>query len=66
MTRIKIEGMTCGHCTGAVEKALARVPGVAAVLSVSLEDGEAQIEGEAAPEQLIAAIEEEGFTAHIA
>lgn len=66
MIHIKIEGMTCGHCTGAVEKALARVPGVTTVISVNLENGEAQIEGEAAPEQLIAAIEEEGFTAHIA
>ncbi|HFQ91297.1 MAG TPA: heavy-metal-associated domain-containing protein [Chromatiales bacterium] len=66
MTRIKIEGMSCGHCTGAVEKALAAVPGVTAVIGVSLENGEAQIEGDASPEQLIAAIEEEGFTARIA
>ena len=25
---IKIEGMTCGHCTASVEKALRAVPGV--------------------------------------
>ena len=66
MIRIKIEGMTCGHCTGAVEKALSKVPGVTAVTRVSLESGEAQIEGDAAPEQLIAAIEEEGFGARLA
>lgn len=66
MICIKIEGMTCGHCTSAVEKALARVPGVTAVIRVSLENGEAQIEGEASPDQLIAAIEEEGFTARLA
>lgn len=25
---LKIEGMTCGHCKGAVEKVLLKVPGV--------------------------------------
>ncbi len=25
---LKIEGMTCGHCTASVEKALSAVPGV--------------------------------------
>ncbi len=27
---LKIEGMTCGHCTASVEKALLGVPGVSA------------------------------------
>jgi copper chaperone CopZ len=40
MTTIKIKGMRCGHCTGAVTKALAEIPGIGNV-SVNLEKGEA-------------------------
>ena len=39
---IHIEGMHCGHCTGAVEKALRALPGVEAV-EVSLEKNEARV-----------------------
>ena len=31
-TIIKIEGMSCGHCTAAVEAALKAVPGVQSVV----------------------------------
>ena len=39
---IHIEGMHCGHCTAAVEKALRALPGVEAV-EVSLEKNEARV-----------------------
>ena len=38
---MKIEGMSCGHCTARVEKALNAIPGVSA--SVSLEDKSATV-----------------------
>ncbi len=67
-TRLKIDGMTCGHCVQAVEKALHNQPGVRSA-TVHLESGAAEVEYEetaVAPEQLIAAVEEEGYTAAIA
>lgn len=64
--RINIEGMTCGHCVKAVEKALAAVPGVSAVKEVSLERAEAVLEGRPDPQAVVAAIEEEGYQARVA
>ncbi len=40
MARIKIEGMSCGHCVKAVTDALNNLPGVSSV-QVSLEHGQA-------------------------
>ena len=39
---IHIEGMHCGHCTAAVEKALKALPGVEAV-EMSLEKNQARV-----------------------
>ena len=44
MIRLKVEGMTCGHCEKAVEKALAAVPGVQRVVGVSREEQQAVVE----------------------
>ncbi|WP_437598510.1 CopZ family metallochaperone [Sorangium sp. So ce590] len=63
MRRLAIEGMTCGHCVQAVSKALAKVPGVTRVSEVSLERGEAVVEGSAAAEALLAAVREAGYEA---
>lgn len=35
---LKVEGMTCGHCTSAVEKAVQALPGVS-VAHVHLDEG---------------------------
>ena len=59
--QIKIEGMTCGHCTAAVEKALSGVPGVEKVIDVSLETGIATIEGTVAVEALVTAVKNAGY-----
>ncbi len=59
--QIKIEGMTCGHCTAAVEKALSSVPGVEKVVDVSLETGIATIEGAVAAESLSTAVKDAGY-----
>ena len=61
MIELKIEGMSCDHCVRAVTKALTKVPGVTRVVEVSLERGEAIVDGEAAFEQLAAAVREEGY-----
>ncbi len=60
-TKLKIEGMSCGHCVAAVQRALAAVPGVEEVLEVSLERGEARLRGAAPLERLRAAVEAEGY-----
>lgn len=62
--RLKITGMTCGHCVHAVTEALNEVPGVAAA-KVTLQPGLAEVEGKANPTALIAAIEEAGYQAKI-
>lgn len=63
MTKLKIEGMTCGHCVATVEKTLSKVPGVERVREVNLERGEAVVEGEVSVDALIAALKDEGYTA---
>lgn len=61
MKKINIEGMSCNHCTGAVEKVLKRLEGVT-VDHVSLEDKAAYVEGELDEQMVKQVIEEEGFT----
>jgi copper chaperone CopZ len=66
--RLKVEGMTCGHCVQAVEKALTNQDGVRSA-TVHLDGGAAEVEyeeGIASPEQMVAAVEAEGYTADIA
>ncbi len=58
---IDIEGMSCGHCTAAVERALKAVPGVERV-EVTLEPGQARVEGTGLDAQALAnAVREEGY-----
>lgn len=63
MIKLKVTGMTCGHCEGAVRKALATVPGVATVVTVDRTRELVEIEGTAEVSALVAAIVEEGYTA---
>ncbi len=65
MTKLKIDGMSCEHCVRAVSGALEGVPGVETVLEVSLDRGEALLEGNATTAALIAAVEEEGYRAEV-
>lgn len=58
---MKISGMSCGHCVGAVKRALEAVPGVA-VENVAI--GSAVVEYDAAvvdASRITAAVEEEGY-----
>ncbi len=65
MLKLKIQGMTCGHCVRSVTGALEAVPGVTKVVEVSLKTGEAVVEGDPAPEAAVAAVEEEGYSAEV-
>jgi copper chaperone len=62
MTELKIDGMTCGHCTAAVKKALERVAGVESA-EVDLAAGRARIAGNADAALLVAAVQDEGYQA---
>lgn len=66
MLKLKVDGMNCGHCVKAVTEALSGVAGVKKVVEVSLEKGEAVIDGSADARALIAAVEERGFEARVA
>ena len=63
MTRIKVVGMSCGHCEQAVQDALSAVAGVNAVLYVDREREEAAVEGAAEMDQLIQCIQSAGYEA---
>jgi Cu+-exporting ATPase len=58
---LRITGMTCGGCAGAVAAALRAVPGAAAV-RVDLPTGQAQVEADPALRPVLAAaVERAGF-----
>lgn len=67
MTKIELDitGMTCGHCQTGVTKALKNVPGVTDA-QVDLGTGKAVVQGQAEPQQLVAAVVEEGYGAQVA
>ena len=58
---LTIEGMSCQHCVGRVEKALNDLDGVKA--TVTLEPGEAKVEGANLSEDVLKkAVEDAGYT----
>ncbi|MCF6186308.1 MAG: cation transporter [Desulfobulbaceae bacterium] len=61
MTTIKVEGMKCQHCVGNTKKALEELVGISNV-NVDLEKGEVSFDGEAAMEDIKAAVAAKGFT----
>jgi copper chaperone CopZ len=60
MATVPVAGMSCSGCVESVARALRRVPGVREV-HVSLERGEAEVEGEAPREDLVRAVEAAGY-----
>jgi copper chaperone CopZ len=63
-TKIKVTGMTCMHCVGAVTKALENIPGVEKA-EVSLQPGQATVTGNVEIGSLLEAIKEEGYEAQV-
>ena len=64
MTTLSVPDMTCGHCKASVEAALATVPGVARV-AVDLTAHRVDVEGAAAPEAMVQALDAIGFPAAV-
>ncbi len=62
---LEISGMTCRHCSAAVQKALLTVPGVTGA-EVTIDPPMAVVSVEGAPppaSELVRAVEEEGYGA---
>ena len=64
MEQYAVTGMSCAACSARVEKAVAKVPGVASC-SVSLLTNSMGVEGSAAPQDVIAAVEAAGYGASL-
>lgn len=66
--KLRITGMTCGHCQAKVEKALKGVSGVYTAV-IDLPDGEAEVDFDddsVTTAQLIGAVQEVGYGAKLA
>jgi len=66
--KLRVSGMTCGHCQAKVEQALKHAGGVYSAV-VDLQAGEAEVDFDddaATTDQLIAAIERAGYHARVA
>jgi P-type Cu+ transporter len=62
--RLDIGGMTCASCSGRVERALGKVPGVvSATVNLATERATVEIQPAADPQALVAAVEAAGYTA---
>ena len=66
--KLRVTGMTCGHCQAKVEKALKGVSGVYSAV-IDLPDGEAEVDFEddtVTTQELVAAIVKAGYGARVA
>ncbi len=63
MIRVSVEGMSCEHCVQNVREVLEALEGIQSA-SVSLERGEALLEGEVGDEAIRTALEEEEYAVH--
>lgn len=64
MQRFTVQGMTCGHCANAVNKAI-KGEDPAAVVDVDLTKGEVRVESELAAQRIIELIVQEGYEAQV-
>ena len=58
-----IGGMTCASCAARVEKKLNKLDGVTATVNFATETARVSYPGTASPDELIAAVEQAGYTA---
>jgi copper chaperone CopZ len=66
--KLRVTGMTCGHCQAKVEKALKGVIGVYTAI-IDLPDGEAEVDFDddsVTTDQLVAAVTRAGYGASVA
>ena len=62
-TDLLIGGMTCGACANRIERKLNKLPGVQAVVNYATEKATVTHPPDTSPQELIAAIEQAGYTA---
>ena len=60
MKTLSVDGMTCNGCVGRLQKVLQRLDGVTEAI-VTLEPGEAKVDGNVTLATLVTAIENAGF-----
>lgn len=60
---LQIAGMTCASCAARIEKKLNKLDGVSATVNYSTEKAYVDYRGDVSPEQLVASVEEAGYTA---
>ncbi len=59
--RMKIEGMSCGHCKARVEKALNAIEGVEAKVDLAAKSAEITLTRDVGEDALRAAVEDAGY-----
>ena len=62
---LDIEGMTCASCAARIEKRLNKLDGVTATVNYATEQAAVTYDDTVAAEDLIARVEEAGYTAHL-
>lgn len=58
---MKIEGMSCGHCSGRVEKALNGIDGVSATVNLEAKTASVSLSKEVSDDVLRKAVEDAGY-----
>ncbi|MBF6335093.1 copper-translocating P-type ATPase [Nocardia abscessus] len=58
-----IGGMTCASCAARIEKKLNKLDGVTATVNYATEKARVEVTGEVSPDELIATVEQAGYTA---
>ena len=62
---LQIGGMTCASCAARIEKKLNKIDGVSASVNFATEKVSAEYAGDVSPGQLVATVEEAGYTAEL-
>jgi Cu+-exporting ATPase len=62
---LQIGGMTCASCANRIEKRLNKLDGVTATVNYATEKARVNYRGDVSPEELVAAVEQAGYTAKV-
>lgn len=62
---VDIQGMTCASCVGRVERKLRKIPGVDPAVNLPLESARIIVPEDVSDEQIVEAINNAGYTAHL-